>query len=385
MSPPYSKIEPGSLITAELLNSMLKQLEEHEQRLDQLESALPGGKAGVAITAIFPTVPVRVGEELRLVGRNFGLPMNNVVTLAGKRVEQFNPGSSDTQLLFTVKPLPGLGEQSTPVQLTVSNPLGFASATVIVAPAAPAEPTGQVMISLTGAPQVHILKAGQSYDFIYTVTVLTNMDETFTFTPLVEPAWRARVVDEQEQVLEPAALLIGQGQAPLGTSEKVRVRLTIPPELPDDSSARLRLEAVSQRNPKLRGSSGEQHLKVGARPPLQADFPLALLGVREGATLKENEVVVDPRKRDARLDFQAQFLERGDYRLEPSVEGDPGGHWKISLQFGNRLSVEGPGFVRLKARLSADNMATTAELKLRIVSESRPGVASEVSHRIRLA
>lgn len=384
MSPPFTRVQPGNLLTAELLNSILERLEEHEKRLGQLEAALPAGKSGVAITSLFPTGPVRVGDELRLVGRNFGLPMNNVVTLAGVRVDQFNPGSSDTQLLFHVPPLPGISEQSRPVQLTVSNPLGFASATVIVSPPAPSLPTGQVMVTLTGVPKVHILKAGQSYDFIYTLTVLTNMDETFSLEPAMEPAWRARVLDAEGEPLQPAALLIPRGVAPQGTSREVRVRVTIPAELPDDSSARLRLVATSQRNPELLGSSGEQRLVVGSGPPMHSDFQLTLAAVREGGTLEGSEVVVDPRKRVARLRFQAQFLERGNYRLEPSVQGDPGGHWKFTLQLGERLSVEQPGFVTLDARLAADNMATKAELKLRIVSETRTGVAGEVSHRIRL-
>ncbi|HEX5749536.1 MAG TPA: hypothetical protein VFZ09_25125 [Archangium sp.] len=384
MSPSSPRVLPGSLITAELLNGILERLEEHEKRLGQLESALPGGKAGVAITALFPSGPVRVGDELRLVGRNFGLPMNNVVTVAGVRVDQFKPGSSDTQLLFDVPPLPGESEQTRPVTLTVSNPLGFASATVIVSPPAPALPTGQVMISLTGAPKAPTLKAGQSYDFTYTLTVLTNMDETFTLTPVVEPAWTVEVVDAEGHALKPAELLLPRGKAPEGTFKEVRVRLAIPPNLPENTSARLRLIATSRRNPELKGSSGEQLVTVGSPPPVHSDFQLTLASARDGATVAGSEVVVDATKRVARLRYQAQFLEKGDYRFEPSVKGDPGGHWTFTVGLGDRIRVEQPGFVTIDTRLSADNMATRAELVLRIVSETRPGVAGEVSHRIRL-
>src|SRR6185369_1788293 len=103
----------------------------HEARITALEGAVPVGGA-VVITAVVPSGPVHLGDELRLIGRNFGIAALNSININGTPVTGFKPGSSDTLLIFNVPAVQGVPAQGQTATLNLSNPNGFATTTIFI-------------------------------------------------------------------------------------------------------------------------------------------------------------------------------------------------------------------------------------------------------------
>ena len=92
MAQELENIQPGDLITSNLMNRIVDKLNSLETRVGLLEAVGPEGEA-VVITGLLPSGPVGLGSELRVTGRNFGLPSANVVTIDNIQVTQFKSGS----------------------------------------------------------------------------------------------------------------------------------------------------------------------------------------------------------------------------------------------------------------------------------------------------
>lgn len=128
------RVQPGDLITASLFNDLVGHLEGLEARVKALEETGDGGAGAVVITALSPS-PVRVGQDLTIVGENFGFTIGaHRVRFNGVPPPAFRAGSGDTVLICQVPELSGLKEEGTPVTLTVNNATSTASRVVTVRP-----------------------------------------------------------------------------------------------------------------------------------------------------------------------------------------------------------------------------------------------------------
>ncbi|MCK7496556.1 MAG: IPT/TIG domain-containing protein [Comamonadaceae bacterium] len=87
---------------------------------------LPGVK--LTILGLSPSASdVRMGQELRVIGRNFGIPALSVVTIGNATVDTFKAGSNSNFLIFNVPAVSGVPAAGKEVTLTVSGPTGFDS------------------------------------------------------------------------------------------------------------------------------------------------------------------------------------------------------------------------------------------------------------------
>lgn len=130
------KVKPGDLITAQLMNRIIDEINALQARVAGLEAAGPvGGK--VYITDIKPhDPPPRVNQEMHIVGQNFGFLIGATeVMLNDVRVDSFLPGSNDQNLIFLVPVLEDLPPEGDEVTVKVSNVTQSAQKNVVIMPA----------------------------------------------------------------------------------------------------------------------------------------------------------------------------------------------------------------------------------------------------------
>ena len=129
----FQRVKPGDLITAELINAILTEVESLQDQIDGLSGGQPEAPV---ITALVPAGDVPSPSQLVILGRNFATPaILNAVSLDNIVLTGFLPGSSDTRLAVTVPGgIPGLPRTMT---LAVATDKGSGVATVRVVPVAP--------------------------------------------------------------------------------------------------------------------------------------------------------------------------------------------------------------------------------------------------------
>jgi len=92
-------VAPGDLITAELFNQVLSDINDLSIRL----SALEGAAGAPIIDLLNPSKTVAVNTILKVTGRNFNSePRFNVVKIGSVEITQFRADSTPTELIFMV-------------------------------------------------------------------------------------------------------------------------------------------------------------------------------------------------------------------------------------------------------------------------------------------
>lgn len=386
MPSPTQKVNPGDLIKSEFVNDLLDRIDNLEERVARIETE--GASSGaVVILDILPEGIVRVGDEMRLIGRNFGLREQNVVKLAGKPIDKFTSGS-DFLLVFVVPPVPGVTEEGRPVQLTLSNPRGFVSQTIILADRPPTVLVADILLSLATPPDRNLLPDGTTYSFIFDLIAFTNMDETFILKPTLDLGWPVAVVGPAGAG-PTAELLIPEGKFPEGTKRSVTVQLTIPTTAGLGTQAHLELTASSKRSPQIKFSKSEL-LTVGQAGPPPSKFPVTLGAVRQPAERKD-EFVLMPANTSATVQFKAN-LPTGKYLLKLSISDNPNNLWTIASKMTppDEITVEQPRLLTLITELTnktgalPEDLAQPTDLKVRVQSTTDPTVFGELTQRIRL-
>jgi hypothetical protein len=381
-----------------LMNRIVDKLTSLETRVGMLEAVGPEGEA-VVITGLLPSGPVGIGSEFRVSGRNFGLPSTNVVTLDNIQVTQFKSGSSDTQLIFDIPNLQGVTQQGKVVTLTVSNPVGFASTSLVVVPAVPTTPSGSLFVTLKQPPADPQLLAGQSYVFVFAVQAITNMEEAYTLAPQVSTGWPAQIVDQNGINISPAEITIPKSDPPDGTTRDVRVRLTIPSGAGNGATAQLKLVVASKRNPlALTKTSGGDTVTVGAPPPppqkIVVSFSNVLSpnGVTPAFRNEQGVVVIPVAGTQYRADFSVLIEEvdagasaQNPTKFNLALNPAPGADWTASIAGATVIDAAAPHQNRLvMVALSGAAGATPSNLTLKVTKANDATVFGQFSQPIKL-
>lgn len=170
-------IQPGDLIRADLMNQILTTLALLDGRLTALE--VVGPPSSVLITNVIPNGPVRIGEQIEVVGRNFAFTTGGLrLFLDGIRILDVLNGTSDERLIFGVPIIPNVTDAGKAVLLSVSNQTTTENRTVIVLPqkialGGNADVTFQSVSPATIVPNVPAT-------FRYKVKSRANQEATFT-------------------------------------------------------------------------------------------------------------------------------------------------------------------------------------------------------------
>lgn len=188
-------VKPGDLITADLFNHMLDDIENLMMRVAVLEGA--GG--GPVITGISPSGGnILTNTTMSILGTGFDVePNRNVVQLGEAIITQFQAGSNETRLTFSVPDLfSGLPKS---VNAFVETGGKRSNAFAVNLAQAPRTQTGDFDISIFSAPTV-VHAGNQLLSFQFDVTADTGLDDEMRYQLDVtnaqganQAAWRSTV------------------------------------------------------------------------------------------------------------------------------------------------------------------------------------------------
>ncbi len=273
----FNPVKPGDLITAGYFNQILGAF---DNRISALEASIGVNSGAMVITGLSPAGALHMGDLVTVLGQNFGLPSQVVVTVGGVAVSgsSFLPGSGNNSLTFQIPPVPGIPPLGQTVLLTVSNPTSAAPPfPFLLLPYAISIPTGQLLMSMTGAPSVGSITAGNSYVFVFTITSSTSLADTYALSanldgPSKAAGWTvATVKPDGSGAMNQVPIPQGQNVV-----TKVGVQVTIP-TVADVASAQVTLTVTSLTNPTGLTGNSNTTVTVGSAPPPPNTIPMSNL------------------------------------------------------------------------------------------------------------
>lgn len=370
---PFERVNPGDLITANLMNRMMTAIEELQTKVTGLETSTTVTSSPVILN-VLPSRTIRLGQSIAIVGRNFAQPPDhNDVTIGGAPVVRFGPGSSTSQLNVTVPT--SMANVPGPAALIVAVDDRSDSITVQVEPEQ-IIPQGQLIITDT-TPSLGKINAGSEITLIFNVDSQTKPAETYLLrmaytavTGSTAANWQAatRLVDSAGKAL-PSTVTIA-ATSPLLVVAHIKVPT-------DAKSVTLALSADSLNNPdELSRSSSPVTLVIGAAP-VEND-PATKMTLNIGSASKARKTTIDglqgiefPYNHPTPLSVRVEmdFTKQGPFDFSVTVEPDAG-NWEVSAPnpptlagvIGTRSPVTTQ--VRLKA---ADAGPTHPERRMLIV------------------
>src|SRR5574341_676074 len=179
MTQKLNHVQPGDLITADLMNSVLDALENLDARISSQAST---GNA-VVITNLIPPPPLQAGQDLQIQGANFGFSTGStVLKFDDMQVNAFKMGSSNTALFVNVPYLTNLGT-GRDVILSISNGTTTAVRAVRVVPMQQPQ-QGNVDIlwndAVTPNPNPNPIVNGETATIAYVIKSRALLPATFT-------------------------------------------------------------------------------------------------------------------------------------------------------------------------------------------------------------
>lgn len=168
----------------------------------------------VAINGVAPAGLLRIGDELQILGRNFGFSQGaHAVYFNSTRATQFRAGCSDTRLVLIIPRIPGVVEPGVPVMLTVSNLTSAATwpEPLLIGPA-PVIIEGNISLTFQGVDPT-TPTAGAPWTLQYrlesqaSATVTVDLDLQLSAEGWPEPEWRSA----SGEPLEPTGIVLPAG------------------------------------------------------------------------------------------------------------------------------------------------------------------------------
>ena len=191
-----TSVNPGDLIRAELMTDILGKLVSLDQRISSLEATSPT-TIGLLITTIIPGGPIRVNEEMQVLGQNFGVSIGaHRVFIDGTRVLNFKSGTTDQKLVFDVPDVPNVPQAGKPAVMSVSNQTQTELRTINLLPMQ--IPLGGNVDITYQSVQPTTIVAGGAATFRYKVRSRANQQTQFTLSGTVSGVPNA--ADWQNQV-----------------------------------------------------------------------------------------------------------------------------------------------------------------------------------------
>jgi len=200
-------VAPGDLITADLMNMILNDIDDLNRRLVILEAAQPPEVKNVLIIEPSPATTLRIGDPLIIKGQ--GLLADSLVTIEDQPIGGAFGSPDDNTLTFhAIPPIDikgGLPSGGKSVTLAVSNKLGGYSTTFVLKPILLDKPIGSMVIAVSSKPsEGTIFKAGGTYTYKFKITADTKPDLLFRVAVGIGAAnWFA--IPAQTELFIPAA------------------------------------------------------------------------------------------------------------------------------------------------------------------------------------
>ncbi len=317
LTPRREKVWPGDLITADMVNQILSDLEGLNMRVSKLEVAGPATTA-VRIDGFNVIQPLHVNDSVEVDGFGFLVPavLNNI-TMGGIPVSSLAMMSSATKLFFQVPAIP-LPPSGSPVTVTVTNANGSAtSAPIHVLPAA-AIAAGQTQLGYVMPPIMPIgqpnITAGNPYTFVFNLKFVpavnnTVSSATYNITPAISGAgWSAKTLDTNPITVDANATRPVHIEVTAGTGVGV-----------------LSLSALeTSTGTKIAPGSVQLSITQNSPPPTPESRVRVTLNQVGGSASIAGGTVQFARNQSGGVQFTVLIAEQGDYVVEPVMSASTG-------------------------------------------------------------
>jgi hypothetical protein len=382
-----TKVIAGDIIKSSQWNLLIDELISQDNRLKALESAVVSS-GGPIILALDPPGDVVIGAPLQIIGRNFGMPGLVAVTIQGVS-QVIKQGSGDELILLDPQGVINLPADRF-CDLIVSNQKG-ATPIYKIKLVDPAPST--LLANLAVQPAVPPLAAPVSPGaaiFKFPIQAMTNLPATYTLTPSVTTAnptgWKAEISDGAGAVL-PASVQIPA--TPVGQSVlvEVRVKVTIPGGVANNTDFTVGLEIKSNTNPVQQGSRfAVFQTNVAAQPP-STDITLTVGNVIPPSA-KVNGLTVNAAGTKITAHFDVTTVTFGDYEIiQSNVTGTNAGRFTATLKNSdtkfttNQGAPKGDVIIDLKGSAGGD---VDAVLVIKVAKQSDHNFFGEIDHPIHI-
>lgn len=316
------QVRPGELITAELINQILAELESLATRVTKLEAGVvtPPAPAAVVITQVPSSV--RLDHVLEIQGLNFGFSKGaHRVTVDGVIQNEFGTDSRDDFLSVTIRNITNVTEAGKPVQLVVSNgvqPPATRNLTIL-----PSQVLGGSVDFIIGDPVPATIVGGSStpVNFNCQLTSQASLRTTFTLTADISGVtnkvdWMSRL-----RLLTTAGEPITASTFDLAPRESrsFMVRLISIPTAAPQSKFTLGLTAASG----AAGGVAAREFTIGENAPEDiANIPiLQWVRIAGGSVNDARDTISVAAGQEATITLRAEFATGGTYTatLVPSA------------------------------------------------------------------
>lgn len=371
------EVRPGELITAELMNQILGQLESLELRVAALEGQSTGSTGDAPVITDWSPKDVAVRQTLTVSGLNFPTsPGADSVDLDGNFVTHFISADA-TSMSFEVPP--GLQQLPRNVPLTVRNGQRSGTASVHVIPEV-VIPKGTMFVN-DATPNLGKIEIGKDYTFVFELDSQTIPEEKYKVEVLYTDAVGTATVQNWKQ--STSLRLANDAAVPteltVGPTSKVGIKAVV--TIPAGAiSVNFALRANSVNNPaELTKTSKLIGIKVGdtqAASDNRTTFSINKLGPVAKARNAQIDGVdgVEVAYGQAEVvKVTAHFTEAGDYEHTVEMESPDPNVWTLNFTPKTTPEISGGeeiiAFTLTLKKTTADS--THTEKKFVVVKSSR--------------
>jgi hypothetical protein len=313
----FPGVKRGDLITADLMNQIIQAIENLDERVTALESAEDDT---VVITSISPSGNLRIGQELRVFGRNFGLTIGTCrVKVEGVQVNAFKTGSNDQLLIFNIPNVPNVPLAGKSVALIVSNRTSSDSRSFTLLPFQPLQ--GLIEVTWVNV-EPRTFTPGNPGTFRFRLKSRTNLDATYTINPVISVSVNSQVWQERVEVLDNEMNVISSRMIALETGQEriFHVRINPIPDVADDTQFTLTVNASADS---VTGTSGPIDVTLGTaielpNPNISLSFEKAEFSPANSGSIETgpegNTIHLNPTS-TAQITLLAEFRAVGNYQV----------------------------------------------------------------------
>jgi hypothetical protein len=376
-----TEVQPGELISYQLINQILTDIADLNIRVAALQVGQPPSH-GQGVLIVHPTAStiVRIGEPLVIQGQNL-LP-NSIVLIENTSIAGVIGSIDNTRLnIASVPPIQvqgGIPEAGKQVLLKVSNGAGNGTTVFVLKPATLVQPIGSMIVAQFSGPTPGTqFTAGGTYNYTFRITADTKPDETYTVSAEIGTAgWTA--TPSQSEIFIPAAV---NAQTPTIVTVGATVQIATNAQSGDEGNLVLRL--TSKKDPTFTfRSMPDIPIAVQGTAPAVDKLNLTLSSTTAGqAAIRNNP---DGSKTPligaqgggggtgdifftvTRVD--GQQVEVGSYTVKLTVTGDDSSpKWAAGIAgtSGDKVTLGGPSSsvgIELVAQPTAPNITLKVEL-----------------------
>lgn len=385
MAQQINRVYPGDLITAELMNKIMRAIENLDERVTILESGVVD-EDSVVITELIPPGPIKVLEELKILGRNFKFSLGaHRVFFNNTAVNTYKPNSSDTMLIVDVPEIPNLHEGGNWITVTVRNGISSDSRKIKVLPL-PQPFFGNVIIERGAADSTPIVDPspilpGKDADFVYTITSAANLPAVFDIsTEISGPDWQnlIRILDSNKSIISSREIFLNPN-----VPTKIFVRIN---PIPTNSTGTRFFLSVGATCGNVTGNSGIQNYTVGEVPePQDETIGIKFEEVKPDTAISNNTIQLAENK-IAHIILLATFRSIGEYDYKVSATLiDPAKKWFLKLFDPTPDSDDTPNIGTLPVLVQEEGSMKSRTLDIAIQPKSGASLTGQVEFKIQRA